>query len=143
VKLASEICQTPISLITLIDSNRQWFKAKVGLEGEETNREVSFCGIAILQDGLFEVPDALKDERFFDNPHVQGDPEVRYYAGFPLVTSSGNRLGTLCVIDNKPRQLNPSQLFALEVLSRNVIKIAELRLKNKQLNHMAETHKKM
>jgi hypothetical protein len=143
VKLASNICNMPISLITLVDSSRQWFKAKVGLDVEETGRDVSFCGHAILQDKLFEVPDALDDERFYDNPLVTEDPSIRFYAGFPLITNSGSRLGTLCVIDRVPRKLTDDQIFALEVLSRNVIKIAELRQKNKHLNHLAETHKKM
>lgn len=143
VKLASQICNMPISLITLVDSNRQWFKANVGLEASETSRQVSFCGHAILQDQLFEVQDALDDNRFFDNPLVTEDPSIRFYAGFPLITHTGSRLGTLCVIDRVPRKLTNEQIFALKVLSQNVIKIAELRQKNKHLNHLAETHKKM
>jgi signal transduction histidine kinase len=143
VKLASEICNMPISLITLVDTNRQWFKAKVGLDADETSRDISFCGHAILQDQLFEVQDARDDKRFFDNPLVTEDPSIRFYAGFPLITNSGNRLGTLCVIDRVPRKLTDAQVFALTVLSRNVIKIAELRLKNIRLNHLTETHKKM
>jgi len=143
VKLASQICGMPISLITLIDNNRQWFKAKHGLDADETPREISFCGHAILDDQVFEVKDTLTDARFFDNPLVTDDLKVRYYAGFPLITSSGNRLGTLCVVDTIPRELTEQQKFALEILSQNVIKIVELRIKNKQLNHMAETQKKM
>lgn len=143
VKLASQICGVPISLITLIDNNRQWFKAKHGLDADETPREISFCGHAILDDQLFEVKDTLTDMRFFDNPLVTGETKVRYYAGFPLITRSGNRLGTLCVVDTIPRELTEPQKFALEVLSQNVIKIVELRIKNRQLNHMAETQKKM
>ncbi|HTK19380.1 MAG TPA: GAF domain-containing sensor histidine kinase [Mucilaginibacter sp.] len=143
VRLASQICNMPISLITLVDSNRQWFKAKVGIDDDETSREESFCAHAILDDGLFEVEDALTDERFFDNPMVLENPNVRYYAGFPLITKTGSNIGTLCVVDVVPRKLTEEQIFALKVLSENVIKIAELRQKNKHLNHMAETHKKM
>jgi len=143
VKLASQICNMPISLITLVDSNRQWFKAKVGIDDDETSREESFCAHAILDDGLFEVEDALTDERFFDNPMVLENPNVRYYAGFPLITKTGSNIGTLCVVDIVSRKLTQEQIFALKVLSENVIKIAELRQKNKHLNHMAETHKKM
>lgn len=143
VKVASHICNVPISLITLIDSNRQWFKANIGLNIEETSREISFCGHAILQDQLFEVPDASKDSRFFDNPLVIEDPSIRFYAGFPLIANTGSRIGTLCVIDRVPRKLTDGETFALKVLSQNVIKIAELRHKNRRLNHMAETHKKI
>src|SRR5579872_6548525 len=143
VKLVSEICQVPISLITLVDSSRQWFKAKHGINVNETDREISFCAHAILQDQLFEIKDTLDDERFFDNPLVIDDLKIRYYAGFPLTTSNGYRLGTLCVVDTVPRELTDSQKFALEVLSHNVMKIAELRIKNRQLNRMTETQKKM
>lgn len=143
VQLASSLCNMPISLITLLDTERQWFKAKVGLEAVETSREVSFCGHAILQDDIFEIPDALEDIRFFDNPLVVHGPEIRYYAGVPLVTESGSRLGTLCVIDRLPRVLTESQRFALKVLAANVIKIAELRIKNKQLHELTEAQKLM
>jgi signal transduction histidine kinase len=104
---------------------------------------VSFCGHAILQDQLFEVEDTLTDDRFFDNPLVIEDPSIRFYAGYPLITNTGSRLGTLCVIDRVPRKLTDDQIFALKVLSQNVIKIAELRQKNKHLSHLTETHKKM
>jgi signal transduction histidine kinase len=143
VQLASALCNMPISLITLLDNDRQWFKARVGLDVVETSREISFCGHAILQDELFEIPDALEDMRFFDNPLVLDGPEIRYYAGVPLVTESGSRLGTLCVIDRLPRSLTDSQRFALKVLAANVIKIAELRIKNKQLHELTEMQKLM
>jgi signal transduction histidine kinase len=143
VKLASSICNTPISLISLVDSNRQWFKARVGLNVSETNREVSFCSHAILQDQLFEVKDTLQDIRFFDNPLVTSDPSIRFYAGMPLVTSTGNRLGTLCVIDKAPGELSDKQKFGLKVLADNVIKIAELRIKNKELYFLTENQKRI
>jgi signal transduction histidine kinase len=143
VSLASDLCDMPISLITLVDADRQWFKARIGLEVTETTRDVSFCGHAILQDELFEVPDALLDLRFNDNPLVLSDPSIRFYAGVPLVTDSGSRLGTLCVIDRTPRTLTEQQRFALKVLAGNVIKIAELRIKNKQLHNISETQKRI
>lgn len=143
VKLASEICKTPISLITLVDTHRAWSKAEIGMKDAHGPRELSFCGHAILDDKLFEVQDTLNDDRFYDNPFVLGEPNIRFYAGFPLTTTSGSRIGSLCVVDTVPRELTESQRLALEVLSRNVIKIAELRIKNRELNRMAETQKKM
>ncbi|AYL95937.1 GAF domain-containing sensor histidine kinase [Mucilaginibacter celer] len=141
VKFASSLCNMPISLISLVDANRQWFKARVGLEAPQTNREISFCSHAILQDQLFEIPDASQDNRFFDNPLVTDFPAIRFYAGMPLVTGNGNRLGTLCVIDKTPRHLTDEQKFGLKVLAANVIKIAELRIKNKRLHYLSETQK--
>ena len=132
-KLASEICGTKISLISLIDSNRQWFKSKVGLEASETPREISFCGHAILDEDIFEIPDAELDERFRDNPLYTGAPHVRFYAGAQLKTSSGNNIGTLCVIDNQPRQLNEWQKSALKKLANQVVLLLEARLREKKL----------
>ena len=103
---------------------------------------MSFCSHAILQDQLFEIPDATKDSRFSDNPLVLNDPSIRFYAGVPLVTSNGSRLGTLCVIDKIPGHLNEDQKFGLKVLANNVIKIAELRIKNKELHYLTETQKR-
>jgi len=127
-KIASHICQTPIALISLVDESRQWFKAKVGLDAQETSRDLAFCAHAILQDDAFIVSDSFEDERFCDNPLVTGFPNVRFYAGAPLKVPSGENIGTLCVIDNKPRELEPSQIEALEALSRQVISQMELRL---------------
>lgn len=141
VKFASSLCNMPISLISLVDTNRQWFKARVGLEAPQTNREISFCSHAILQDQLFEVPDATEDDRFYDNPLVTDFPAIRFYAGMPLVTRNGSRLGTLCVIDNTPRTLTTDQKFGLKVLAANIIKITELRIKNKSLHYLSETQK--
>ncbi len=143
VKLASMLCNTSISLITLVDSNRQWFKAKVGIDIVETERDVSFCAHAILQDQLFEVPDTLDDIRFSDNPFVVNDPSIRFYAGVPLVASSGSRLGTLCVLDKMPGRLTEMQRFGLKVLANNVMKIADLKIKNKELQYLTDTQKRI
>ena len=143
VQLASQLCDMPISLISLVDANRQWFKARVGLDALETHRDISFCSHAILQSDIFEIPDALTDLRFHDNPLVLEQPAIRFYAGVPLVTRSGNRLGTLCVIDRHPRELNDNQKFALQVLANNVVKIAELRIKNKHLNYLTDSQKRI
>src|SRR6476646_6064250 len=125
--LAAHICQTPVALISLIDSERQWFKSRVGIDVTETPREVSFCAVAIQQPNLFIVPDATKDPRFSTNPFVVSDPKVRFYAGAPFSSSDGHPLGTLCVVDVVPRQLTPSQENALLALSRQVQAQFELR----------------
>lgn len=132
VQLASQICNVPISLISLIDADRQWFKAKTGFDTKETGRDVSFCAHAILDSELFVVEDAWKDNRFSDNPLVINDPSIRFYAGMPLISNNGFKLGTLCVIDRTPRQLNDEQLFAMKVLSKQVAKLFELRLTNRE-----------
>lgn len=125
--LASQICETPIALITLVDADRQWFKARTGLAETETPRAVSFCAHAIHQHELFVVPDARDDERFRDNPFVTGGLFVRFYAGAPLITPEGHALGTICVIDSVPRTLTPNQREALEALRRQVQAQLELR----------------
>ena len=131
--LASAICQSPISLISLIDKDRQWFKSKVGLSANETPRDISFCGHAIMGNDIFEIPDAELDERFKDNPLYTGQPHVRFYAGAPLITKTGFKVGTLCVIDHIPRSLTDSQKDALKKLSNQVMLLMEARTREKLL----------
>jgi len=133
--LASNICEVPISLITLLDHDRQWFKSKVGLDIDHTSRELAFCQYTIMDDGLFEINDATLDERFKENELVTGDPHLRYYAGYPLTDPSGYNLGTLCVLDRKPNSLTDKQKESLRLLSLEVMQlIAERRLKEELRN---------
>ncbi|MDY7227100.1 ATP-binding protein [Hyalangium rubrum] len=129
-RLAAQLCGTPIALISLLDEDRQWFKSRVGLEAQETSRDVAFCAYAILREGLFVVPDAHLDARFARNPLVTGAPHIRFYAGAPLLTPEGLALGTVCVIDRVPRQLSPEQVRSLETLAEQVVAQLELRRMN-------------
>jgi PAS domain S-box-containing protein len=131
--LAAQLCDAPISLVSLIDGNRQWFLAHFGLEAKETPRGHAFCAHALVQDELFEVPDAHRDLRFKENPYVLGDPHVRFYAGMPLFNHEGHALGTLCVIDRRPRTLNAEERGALRALRDFAMAHLELRRKTLQL----------
>lgn len=120
-RVASALFEVPIALVSMVDVNRQWFKSCVGLSASETGRDISFCGHTIMGDDIMMVEDATKDVRFADNPLVTGEPNIRFYAGFPLKMPSGNSLGTLCLIDSKPRQFTPQQHALLADLGEIVI----------------------
>lgn len=136
VEMVAQLTDCPVSLISLVDRERQWFKAKWGLEVSETSRDNSFCDNAIRRGDTFVVADASKDERFKDNPLVVSAPGIRFYAAKPLITSKGFRIGTLCAIDVKPRDLSQQQLDYLDLLSQQAMRLLELRLANRQLNEM-------
>ncbi len=138
VELASCICNTPIALISLIDADRQWFKAKIGLDASQTDRSMAFCSHAILNDHILEVSDALEDERFADNPLVTGDPNIRFYAGAPVITNDGYKLGTICAIDTVPHKLNKNQQKALRSLANQVRANLDLRFRTERLKELNE-----
>lgn len=136
VVLAAEIAQTEVALVSLVDSKRQWFKAKIGLEASETPREISFCQHAIENDHPFIVSDARRDSRFSENPLVTGDPRIRFYAGFPLIMPDGLRMGTLCVISRMPKELTDVQSRSLQQLAKQVTHHLNGRLVEQQKEEM-------
>lgn len=139
-RLAALVCGTPMALISLVDANRQWFKSRIGIDSAETPRSVSFCAHAILQEELFIVPDAFEDARFDTNPMVTDDPNIRFYAGMPISGPEGHAVGTLCVLDNKPRQLPEEKQLALRVLARSIAAHFQIRQQLEQLR-LSEFHR--
>lgn len=139
VELASDIAGTPISLISLVDKDRQWFKANKGLPVNQTSRNISFCAHAIeVEEEDFIIGDTTKDEQFADNSLVTSDPNIRFYAGFPLLTQQGHKLGTLCVMDKQPRTLSPKQTERLQRLAKQAMKLLELHKAHKELQIVRE-----
>lgn len=133
-RMARQLFDVPVALVSLVDENRQWFKSCIGLSAREGPRETSFCGHAILGDDVFVIPDASRDERFADNPQVVGGPRIRFYAGCPLKAPDGHKLGTLCAIDHKPRHFDQDEVAAL----RDLASIVENELNILQLATMDE-----
>jgi len=140
-KLASIICNTPISLVSLIDEDRQWFKSKIGLEVDETPREIAFCHYSILGHEIMEVQDATKDFRFQNNPLVTSAPNIKFYAGYPLKDANGYNLGTICVIDRVPRKLDDSQKEALKILGDAVMDLIAQQRKIQEIENFNELFK--
>jgi GAF domain-containing protein len=141
-ELAASISETPIALISLVDEDRQWFKSRIGITQKETSRDISFCAHAILHEEMLIVPDTTKDARFKRNPLVTGSQKIRFYAGAPLITPDGYGLGTLCILDNKPRKLRPEQKRALTILARHVMTQLELRRRTRELAAARAVEKK-
>lgn len=138
VELAGQICNCPISFISLLDKDRQWFKARKGIVLSETPKYISFCSHAILQDDVMVVEDATNDLRFYDNPLVTGDMKIRFYASAPILSTLGNKLGTICVIDKKPKHITADEIKSLRILSNQITKLLELRKKNLLIRKWAE-----
>jgi len=126
-RLAAYICEAPIAVVNFVDTDRQWFKSEIGLGVSETSRDISICTHAIRQKDIFIIPDLAKDERFARNPLITGKPFIRFYAGVPLTTADGHALGTICVLDTRPRELDEPRKAALHSLARQVMALLELR----------------
>ena len=139
LEVAAHVYGCPMAAITFVDSERQWLKSKIGLAEEvhETPRDIAFCAHTILGNDVMIVEDATMDDRFCGNPLVTGSPAIRFYAGAPIITTGGYRLGSICVIDNEPRELSQQEAKMLQILSRQISKLLELRLKNKLLRQTA------
>lgn len=136
--IAAGICDAPMGAVTLVDGERQWFKARRGVAATETSRDVSFCGHAILEpQRVLVVPDATRDVRFEDNPLVLDTPSIRFYAGAPLLAPGGEAVGTLCVFDDRPHEMTEAQVEAMRALSRQVSVVLELRRASMLLRHEA------
>jgi len=134
-RTASQICDTPVALLSLIDTDRQWFKSNIGLPGvEQTPRDIAFCAHAIAQNELLEIPDATQDPRFIDNPLVTSQPNIRFYAGAPVTLSGGQNIGTLCVVDQKPKELTLLQRETLTSLAAVAAQALEMRKKALELD---------
>jgi GAF domain-containing protein len=136
--LAAYVCDTPVALVGLVDKDRVWFKARVGIQPTEALRKVALCSHAILEPGLFVVPDTTQDPRFSDNPLVVHEPNIRFYAGTPLLSREGLAIGTLCVMDFQPRNLEKVQERALVTLGRAVITQLELRRRMAENDGLAQ-----
>jgi GAF domain-containing protein len=139
--LAASICRVPMATISLVDSERQWFKSKIGMKSRETSRDIAFCAHTILHAEPMIIRDALRDSRFSQSRLVRGIPHIRFYAGFPLTNPDGFHLGALCAIDRRPRRLNPAQQQAMRILSRHVIALMELRRVSARLAESLESIK--
>ena len=141
VRLAAIICDVPTAIISLMDAERQWFKARINLDLSETPRDIAFCAHTILQESPLVVTDTLEDRRFRENPLVTGGPRIRFYAGQRLMTPDGHAVGTLCMIDDKPRALTDTQLEALQALAAQAASLLELRLRVRQLESEVRVRK--
>ncbi len=141
-RMAAYICQTPIAVISLVDRDRQWFKARHGLGPAETSRDCAFCAHAILEEAPMVIPDALSDHRFSDNPLVTSEPYIRLYAGAPLITPEGFKIGTLCVIDRVSRELDAGQVAVLRMLANQVMTQLDLRREVSALHKSLTEHKR-